>query len=884
MTREYHQKIKKLPQDVINKIAAGEVIHRPSNALKEMLENSIDAGADRIDVIVKDGGLKMMQITDNGHGIALEDLPLLCERHATSKLETFEDLLGGKVQTFGFRGEALASISHCAKVTVISKTADGQCAYRAWFANNKLVSDPSSKAVVKEARPQPCAHSDPHGTVITVEDLFYSLPMRRKAFSNTARTYSEEHARIVEVVSKYAIHYPHIKFTCKKQGSSFDVNTLQLPTGDERSRIAAIQNIIGKSSALKMKTLHLDKPELYLSVNSIVSDPAQPLESSLKSKLVLFINNRLVESNSIRKAVEAVYNGTHNNEHFSAQSKGSKQSYWVYLSLQIDPRRIDVNVHPTKREVQFLNEVEICQSISSWMISCLFSSSDLAQRTLTKVPVTQQKSISQNAQLQSKAVTSLSGELTQSLIGRVDKSKIQYAEGSSPPSQIHRDSAPSGSSSIPQKTSSVNATFSNPNPARQVRTDSSMQKLDSFAGFRSSQSRPQVWKVPQPSLLGDNVQRQSIADPFKGFQQTLTSRSKQILGDLDPATKRSSMEFQEPLDSARMASKRTKQTLLDTSNIAPVAVKQVLSDDQGSDIVSNVSTITRQDLVVGRRDEFIPEQDFDSLPVHSNINSNLCFKERQEVNLASIKNLRQQFIESADRNIGSILQSHTFVGVMDDKNALVQYDTKLLKVNYYEISYDFFYGITLRDFSNFGSYVLSSPVNVQDLISMALRSLIKCGVQLELPQDLTTDQLIAELSSCLINHSAMFQDYFAIAITEDGSLKSIPLLIKNYIPNLAKLPLFILRLASEVTYDDEETCLQAICHEIAQFYQTERFSPQQSVEDYHKMVELVLFEAFKSQLASGPSKSFGICISKDKASAIQELAELSKLYRVFERC
>ncbi|KAI3648271.1 hypothetical protein MP228_006125 [Amoeboaphelidium protococcarum] len=884
MTREYHQKIKKLPQDVINKIAAGEVIHRPSNALKEMLENSIDAGADRIDVIVKDGGLKMMQITDNGHGIAPEDLPLLCERHATSKLETFEDLLGGKVQTFGFRGEALASISHCAKVTVISKTADSQCAYRAWFANNKLVSDPSSKAAVIEVRPQPCAHSDPHGTVITVEDLFYSLPMRRKAFSNTARTYSEEHARIVEVVSKYAIHYPHIKFTCKKQGSSFDVNTLQLPTGYERSRIAVIQNIIGKISALKMKPLHLDKPELYLSVNSIVSDPAQPVESSLKSKLVLFINNRLVESNSIRKAVEAVYNGTHNNEHVSAQSKGSKQSYWVYLSLQIDPRRIDVNVHPTKREVQFLNEVEICQSISSWMISCIFSSSDQAQRTLAKVPVTQQKSIPQNASPQSKAVTSLSGERNQSLVGRVGKPKQQYAEGSSPASQIHRDSAPSGSSSIPQKTSSVNATFSNPNPAKQVRTDSSMQKLDSFAGFGSSQSRPQVWKVPQPSLLGDNVQRQSIADPFRSFQQTLTPRSKQILGDPDPATKRSSMVSQEPLDSARVASKRAKQTLLDTSSIASVAVKQVLSDDQGSDIVSNVSTITRQDLVGGRRKDLVPEKDFDSLPVHGNINSNLDIKERKEVNLASIKNLRQQFIESADQNIGSILQHHTFVGVMDDKNALVQYDTKLLKVNYYEISYDFFYGITLRDFSNFGSYVLSSPVKVQDLISMALRSLIKCGVQLELPQDITTDQLIAELSSCLINHSAMFQDYFAIAITTDGSLKSIPLLIKNYIPNLAKLPLFILRLASEVTYDEEETCLQAICHELGQFYQTERFSPQQSVEDYHKMVELVLFEAFKPQLASGPSKSSGICISKDKASAFQELAELSKLYRVFERC
>jgi DNA mismatch repair protein MLH1 len=160
LPQEAPRRIKPLDKDVVNKIAAGEIIVAPMHALKELLENAVDAGSTSIEVLVRDGGLKLLQITDNGHGIEREDLPILCERFTTSKLKAFEDL--SSIGTYGFRGEALASISHIAHLRVTTKTAGSSCAWQAHYAGGKLTPGKPGQS----PDPKPCAGRP--GTQITV--------------------------------------------------------------------------------------------------------------------------------------------------------------------------------------------------------------------------------------------------------------------------------------------------------------------------------------------------------------------------------------------------------------------------------------------------------------------------------------------------------------------------------------------------------------------------------------------------------------------------------------------------------------------------------------------------------------------------------------------
>ncbi|KAL2429832.1 DNA mismatch repair protein MLH1 [Exophiala dermatitidis] len=332
------RRIKALDPNVVNKIAAGEIIVAPMHALKELLENSVDAGSTAIEVLVKDGGLKLLQITDNGHGIEKDDLPILCERFTTSKLKNFEDLMS--IGTYGFRGEALASISHIAHLRVTTRTATSSCAWQAHYADGKLT--PSKPG--QSAEPKACAGR--LGTQITVEDLFYNIPNRRRAF----RSPSEEYAKILDVVTRYAVHREGIAFSVKKHGES----GAGFSVAAAAAKVDRIKQAYGGGVAKELMEFQTEDTKWGFRASGYASNANY---SGKRSTLLLFINHRSVESSAVKKAIEQTYQ--------MFLPKGGHP--FVYLSLDIDPARVDVNVHPTKREVHFLNEDDIidlvCASI-----------------------------------------------------------------------------------------------------------------------------------------------------------------------------------------------------------------------------------------------------------------------------------------------------------------------------------------------------------------------------------------------------------------------------------------------------------------------------------------------------------------------------------------
>ncbi|XP_046396691.1 DNA mismatch repair protein Mlh1 [Ischnura elegans] len=319
--------IRKLDPTVVNRIAAGEVIQRPANALKEMLENCLDANATNIQITAKNGGMKLLQIVDNGCGIRKEDLEIVCERFTTSKLRNFEDLTS--ITTYGFRGEGLASISHVAHLTIITKTADSQCAFRVSYLDGKM-----------KSAPKPCAGNQ--GTQIIVEDLFYNLATRRKALKTTY----EEYAKIADVVGSYAIHNSHVGFSLKKIGES----SACIRTQPNSTRVDNICNIFGNSVARELLDVELQSDSLGFKMHGHITNANY---STRKLLFLLFINNRLVDSVGIRKVVDQVYS--------SYLPKGGHP--FIYLSLEINPNNVDVNVHPTKHQVHFLHEEEITEKI-----------------------------------------------------------------------------------------------------------------------------------------------------------------------------------------------------------------------------------------------------------------------------------------------------------------------------------------------------------------------------------------------------------------------------------------------------------------------------------------------------------------------------------------
>ncbi|TLU87439.1 MAG: DNA mismatch repair endonuclease MutL [Chlorobium sp.] len=308
-------KIARLPDIVANKISAGEVVQRPASVVKELLENAIDAGADRITVAIKDAGKELIRIVDNGAGMVREDALLCVERFATSKISGVEDL--DSLHSLGFRGEALASISSVSHFELKTRTAAATLGLKLRYEGGLLAEESGVQGE--------------QGTTITVRNLFYNVPARRKFLKSNATEYHH----IYEIVKSFVLAYPEIEWRMY----SDDEELFHVKSPDVLQRLNLFY---GDDFAAGM--IELSEENDYLSIKGFLGKPA--MQKRRKLDQYFFINRRLVQNRMLSQAVQQAY----------GDLLVERQSPFVLLFLGIDPSRIDVNVHPAKLEVRFDDE------------------------------------------------------------------------------------------------------------------------------------------------------------------------------------------------------------------------------------------------------------------------------------------------------------------------------------------------------------------------------------------------------------------------------------------------------------------------------------------------------------------------------------------------
>ena len=316
-------KINVLSFEIANLIAAGEVVERPSSVLKELLENSIDAGATEIVAEIKRGGVALIRVTDNGCGIDKEDLPVSLKRHATSKIREKEDL--SAIMTLGFRGEALAAISSVSEVTIITKTKDSDVGYMLTSEGGKVLDISEVGA------------SD--GTTIVVENLFFNVPARRKFLKKDAT----EAMNVAALVEKVALSRPDISIQLLIDGEE------KFKTPGDSELINTIRSIYGRDFASKMIKAEGDVDGIKVSGYVGRSDNVRK-NRNLEN---VFINGRYVKSLTAQAAVEKAYTSFIATEHFPS----------CVLFITMNPGTVDVNVHPAKLEVKFSDERRVFEAV-----------------------------------------------------------------------------------------------------------------------------------------------------------------------------------------------------------------------------------------------------------------------------------------------------------------------------------------------------------------------------------------------------------------------------------------------------------------------------------------------------------------------------------------
>jgi DNA mismatch repair protein MutL len=342
--------IQLLPDHVANQIAAGEVVQRPASAVKELLENAVDAGSTKIDLIIKDAGKTLIQVVDNGCGMTETDARMSFERHATSKIKNADDLFA--IKTKGFRGEALASMAAIAHVELKTKIVDLDLGSQILIEGSEIVSQ----------EPVSCNN----GTSLSIKNLFYNVPARR----NFLKSNGVETRHIIDEFERVALTHPDVHFTMNHNGNE----VFNLASSGLRQRVV---NVLGKKYNDRLVPI-----EAYTNILNVTGYIVKPeFSKRTRGEQFFFVNNRFIKSTYLNHSVTSAFK--------ELIAKDQFPSYFIYL--EVEPNTIDINIHPTKTEIKFEDEKSIYAIINSAVKNSLgkyniVPSLDFTQETSFNVP------------------------------------------------------------------------------------------------------------------------------------------------------------------------------------------------------------------------------------------------------------------------------------------------------------------------------------------------------------------------------------------------------------------------------------------------------------------------------------------------------------------
>lgn len=861
------------------RIAAGEVVQRPSSAIKELVENSLDAGATSISVLVKNGGLDVLQIVDDGHGIHRDDFAIVCERFTTSKLSTFDDL--ANIATFGFRGEALASITHVARVSILSRTSDAQCAYRAQYVDGKF--SPGQE-------PKPAAGVV--GTTITAEDLFHNMPTRRTAFKNP----NDEYLRILDVLTKYSIHYARVSFTCKKHGKTTpDLHTPRDDgvAGRTRCPLDVIRIVYGASVAKELVEFQFSRStaedagamdnvaegRFVVAATGLVSNANF---SQKKSVFLLFINGRLVESAALKKVVEQVY----------AQYLPKHSHPFVYLALSLPAPAVDVNVHPTKREVHFLCQDRILELVYEELSTALNGSNQsraFQVQTFVSVPPV--------------AAAHAPPALTPQLLSQP------------PPPRAHIEIVDPSAMAVDQQSElPLRAVANDGNGGGPVAAheDPAQAAAPVDIARTSAEDRPTAASASAalPSATQTHTRPGGSLD-FALFRSTAAS-------SVAPAARKRDRET--PRTTAEPATQPNKMVRVDGAvqsiraffprAAVPLATTDAVafaSGDEATGDAPDEEESREAAFYCGSSDLMLRQACSccngsasaiaqPAVPSSGAASMTTQLARRTRCPLASVQTLMAHFVDNADGTVDEAFEQQLrvhvqLVGAVDAQLSLVQSGTRLLLLRHAPLLRQLFFQAALRQFGEFPQVLtLSPPVRLTAALTPFVAAQLRHQRAAARDEDgaVSADDVAAAvraLVSVLAARADMLAEYFRVELSQDTdgswSLTTLPVLLPGHRPLPAELPRFLAKLALQTRWDAEAPCFSDVLGHLAWYYALLRpveGDGRELSDEARDVLSVVLFPAMKRHLR--PHRSDEL---RD-ADWLLEVTSLEKLYRVFERC